>query len=205
MKELILGSHNPHKIHEFGLIAPDFSFSSPAKYGLTEGDSFEEVGRSFFENAYGKAEQIHRLIFDRTGKRVPVLADDSGICVEAFVGAPGIYSARYGSEIPNGPRTDAERTAFMLKNLDGKANRNAHYVCCLVCYVGPDRFLSAQETWEGVLAETLSAGTTGFGYDPIFLIPPTMTPVAEITEQEKASISHRAKAFNAIRQELIQL
>lgn len=199
MKQVVLASFNHHKIHEFGIIDPQIPLVTPDFYSITSDQSFNETGTSFFENAFGKAQHMAQLIFNQTGTWVPVLADDSGVCVEGLGGAPGIYSARFGHELPNPPKTDHERAQYLLKCLENQQNRNAHYVCNLVCYFGPDTFLSSQEIWEGTVSTSMSQGTTGFGYDPIMIIPPDNRCVAEITEAEKARISHRAKAYNVMK------
>jgi len=205
MKHLVLASFNQHKIREFHLIDPHLALVTPEFYNLSSDQSFIETGNSFFENAYGKAHHIAVLIYQQTGSWVPVLADDSGICVDALDGAPGIYSARFGSELQNPPKTDQERTLYLLNQIEQQENRKAHYLCNLVCYYGVDTFISAQESWEGTISHAISQGTTGFGYDPIMLIPPQNRCVAEITEEEKARISHRAKAYHKIKHTLYEM
>jgi XTP/dITP diphosphohydrolase len=199
MKQVVLASFNQHKIHEFRLIDPQLPLVTPDIYSINADQSFDEIGTTFFENAYGKARHMAQLIFNKTGIWIPVLADDSGICVDGLGGAPGIYSARFGFDLPQPPKTDQERVQYLLKCLENQDNRKAHYVCNLVCYYGPDTFLCSQEIWEGIVSTSISQGTTGFGYDPIMIIPPGNRCVAEITEEEKARISHRAKAYNMIK------
>ncbi len=123
-------------------------------------------------------------------RKVTVVADDSGICVHALGDRPGVYSARYGSE----SLSDAERNALLLAEMEGAEDRGAHYVCCMVAVRGEDRFGVAQETWHGEVAMEPSRGTGGFGYDPVFLLPERGLTVAEISDEEKDSLSHRGKA-----------
>jgi XTP/dITP diphosphohydrolase len=130
-----------------------------------------------------------------------VIADDSGICVEALGGRPGIYSARYGSE--NGKKlADAERNALLVKELTNSElgdnpNRKAHFVCAMVLLINPDRFFIVQETMEGEIIQS-EKGSGGFGYDPILYIPEKGKTVAELSDEEKNKISHRGKAGKLI-------
>ena len=195
MTEIVLATFNRHKLHEFSKIAPGVPFLDPRDLGIRAEQAYEEGGDSFFENAFGKARHLAQAVFRETGKRYPVLADDSGLCVPALDGAPGVLSARFGAELDAPPTTDAGRNALLLERLRGKANRRAYYVCCLVLYLEEDRFWCAQEAWNGTVAYEPSSGTTGFGYDPIILVEPGSCAVADLSEDEKASRSHRARAY----------
>ena len=137
---------------------------------------------------------------DRNPESAPfaVIADDSGICVDALDGRPGVYSARYGSE----SISDGERNALLLEEMKGVERRGAHYVCCMVAILGTDHFGVAQETWHGEIAQAPSEGTGGFGYDPIFYLPDRGLTVADIDDAEKDAISHRGKASRRIRRYL---
>ncbi len=129
-----------------------------------------------------------------TGADLVVIADDSGLCVDALGGEPGVRSARYGSA-PDGPDlNDSDRNQLLLSALAHTNDRDAHYVCCMVAYLGPDRFYVVQETWQGRITTQPSTGKGGFGYDPIFLLPDLGTTVADISADEKHRRSHRGKA-----------
>lgn len=197
MPPIVIASFNRHKLHEFSLIAPDFDFRLPQDFGIDPKDAFEEEGTSFFENALGKARRIHQLLRERRGTTMPVIADDSGICVPALGGAPGIHSARYAADRLPPAGTDAERNAVLLADMEGQEDRRVYYVCCLLLYLDSDRFFCAQERWDGILAHSPSSGGTGFGYDPIVRIGSKV--VADMTEEEKARSSHRARAFSRLR------
>ena len=154
----------------------------------------EETGKTFLENALIKASALYQLV------KEPVIADDSGICVDALDGNPGVYSARYGGK----GLSTAERNALLLSeydNLEFAADgRKARFVCAMVLYYSPDRFFVAQETLEGELVKNIddARGTDGFGYDPILFIPEMGRTVAELTDVEKSRLSHRGKAGRVI-------
>jgi len=173
----------------------------------------EETGSTFLENAIIKAGELHRLLKEKGALRPgdPVIADDSGICVDALGGRPGIYSARYCGPGKNAEGngtlsnieaklSDTERNALLLTELGDNPRRSARFVCAMVLYYSPDRFFVAQETLEGELVKNVEAarGKGGFGYDPILYIPELGHTVAELTEEEKNQWSHRGKAGRAI-------
>jgi XTP/dITP diphosphohydrolase len=150
----------------------------------------EENGQTFLENALIKARALYRLV------GVPVIADDSGICVDALGGRPGIHSARYGSEggILLGSE---ERNRLLLRELGGSANRSARFVCAMTLVLSEDRFFAVQETLEGeILREP--RGTGGFGYDPVVYLPEHGLTVAELTPLMKNTLSHRSKAARTL-------
>ena len=169
----------------------------------------EETGNSFFENALIKAGELHRLLEEQRPDGYtpgdPVIADDSGICVDALGGRPGIYSARYcgrndgragGQEMFTHKLSDTERNVLLLAELGDNPRRSASFVCAMALYFSPDRFFIAQETLEGELVKNTEAarGKGGFGYDPILYIPALGRTVAELSEEEKNRWSHRCKA-----------
>jgi XTP/dITP diphosphohydrolase len=158
----------------------------------------DETGATFLDNALIKAGALHRLLAERNIPD-PVLADDSGLCVDALGGRPGIFSARYGSDTAlNGKRFEApERNALLLKELGDSPRRQARFVCAMVLFYNDDRFFAVQETLEGELIRE-ERGRGGFGYDPIFYLPGRGCTVAELSEVEKNSVSHRGKAGKAI-------
>ena len=211
-----LASGNAHKKLELEAIfrtkggGRDTVIRVPADAGI---DNFDppETGSSFVENALIKARSLYRLLKEKQPSSFrdgePVLADDSGLCVEALEGRPGIFSARYGAGGGRKPEA-AERNALLLEELAAylqslppeKQNRKAHFVCAMVLYYSQDRFFIAQETFEGELVDTAGSGrgSGGFGYDPILYIPSLGRTVAELSEDEKNAVSHRGKAGKAI-------
>jgi XTP/dITP diphosphohydrolase len=182
----------------------------PRDAGIEDFDP-PETGSCFAENALIKARSLYRLLKEkqppsfRDGE--PALADDSGLCVEALEGRPGIFSARYGGRDGKKPEA-AERNALLLEELNArlkslppeKQNRRARFVCAMVLYYSEDRFFIAQETFEGELVDNIGSGrgSGGFGYDPILYIPSLGRTVAELSEEEKNAVSHRGKAGKAI-------
>jgi XTP/dITP diphosphohydrolase len=186
--KLYFASGNAHKREELQRLFPEHDIVIPADEGIDFDP--EETGATFFENALIKAQALYAIT-----KR-PVIADDSGICVDALDGEPGIHSARYGSE--GGAKLDStERNALLLSRMAGERNRTCRFVCNMVVYLAPDRFVSAQETLEGVLIDE-PKGTGGFGYDPIVFVPEYGKTVAELSPEEKDACSHRGKAARVI-------
>jgi XTP/dITP diphosphohydrolase len=185
---------NSHKRAELAAILPGHSIKIPADEGLAFAP--DETGASFAENALIKARELHRLV------SAPVIADDSGLCVDALDGRPGIYSARYGNAGISGSGgckklSARERNALLLQELGDNPCRKARFVCAMVLLFSEDRFCLVQETLEGELIRE-ERGQGGFGYDPILYIPQLGYTVAELPEEEKNRISHRGKAGRAI-------
>ena len=185
MKKLVLASGNAGKLREFGqLLAPfDFEVLPQSAFNVPEA---AEPHITFVENAIAKARHAARL----TG--LPALADDSGLCVSALGGAPGVWSARYGGE----PKSDAKNNAKLLADLAGVADRRAHYVAVLVLMRSADdpQPIVAEGEWHGEIIDA-PRGAGGFGYDPYFLVPGTGLTVAELRHEEKNRCSHRGKAL----------
>ncbi len=173
----------------------------------------DETGITFYENSLIKAKALYDIV------HYPVIADDSGICVDALGGSPGIYSSRYaGPDFmhgkPDGTKISQEEQNIFLIEQTNKAikdgnlpkmpylhgPRSCHYTCAMVLYAGPDRLFVAQETFEGTLIDDIKnqAGSGGFGYDPIVFLPEYNKTVAQLTADEKNAISHRGKAVRAI-------
>lgn len=211
---LYLASGNLHKKHEMQDICRPHTILIPADKGIAFNP--EETGKSFFENSLIKARTLWEII------REPVLADDSGICVDILGGRPGIYSARYaGIDFPYGkpggigiPQEqknklllDEVKKAEQSASLSGTSEvkngtRSCRYVCAMVLYFGKDRFYCVQETMEGSLIEDISEerGKGGFGYDPIVFLSEYGKTVAELSDEEKNAVSHRGKAARKILQ-----
>jgi XTP/dITP diphosphohydrolase len=191
-------SGNIHKKKEIEAIlinagVPALELKVPADEGLVFEP--EENGGTFLENALIKARAL-RVLLEQRNIFDPVLADDSGLCVEALGGRPGIFSARYGSE--GGKKLSAEeRNNLPLAEVGGASDRRAAFVCALVLLFSSRRFYAAQETLEGELIRE-GRGSGGFGYDPVLLLPGLKKTVAELTEAEKNTMSHRAKAGRAL-------
>lgn len=188
MKKLVLASNNAGKLREFGqlLATVDFEVVPQAALGVSEA---EEPHCTFIENALAKARHAARA----TG--LPALADDSGICVTALGGAPGVLSARYAGE----PKSDARNNEKLIADLAGKADRRAHYVAVLVFVRHADdpQPIITEGEFHGEIIDT-PRGEGGFGYDPYFLVPDQGLTVAELPTEEKHAISHRGKALRQL-------
>jgi XTP/dITP diphosphohydrolase len=196
---------NGHKKKELSAILGRAGLSGELKIPRDSGLAFdpEETGNTFLENALLKARALYRLLMERRPPLFrlgdPVIADDSGLCVDALGGRPGVFSARYGGE--GGKKlTPEERNALLLSEMADKARRDARFVCAMVLLYGEDRFFTAQETLEGELVKNMAAGRGqgGFGYDPILYLPKLGRTVAELSEEEKNRLSHRGKAGKII-------
>jgi len=185
MKKLVLASNNPGKLREFAalLATVDFEVLPQAQFNVPEA---EEPHFTFVENAIAKARHAARL----TG--LPALADDSGICVDALGGAPGVFSARFAGE----PKSDARNNDKLIADLAGQPNRRAHYYCILVFVRHADdpQPLIAEGEWHGEIVDT-PRGQNGFGYDPYFWLAEFGCTAAELAAEKKNAISHRGKAL----------
>ncbi|WP_417069103.1 RdgB/HAM1 family non-canonical purine NTP pyrophosphatase [Niveibacterium terrae] len=192
MKRIVLASNNPGKLREFSaLLAPLGIEVLPQS--LFEVPEAEEPHCTFVENALEKARHCSR----HTG--LPALADDSGICVSALDGAPGVYSARFAGE----PKSDANNNALLIEKLAGENDRSAHYVCVLVLVRHPEdpQPLIAEGEWHGEIIDT-PRGSQGFGYDPLFLLPELGQTAAELAPELKNTLSHRGTACRRLIEKL---
>jgi XTP/dITP diphosphohydrolase len=186
--KLYFASGNAHKREEMARIFSGHTIVIPSDEGIDFDP--DETESTFFGNSLIKAKALYDIV------RTPVIADDSGICVDALGGAPGVLSARYGSE--NGKKLDAaDRNRLLIGNMKGVSNRTCRFVCNMILYLGPDRFWSIQETMEGLLIEE-ERGGGGFGYDPIMFLPEYGMTVAELPPDTKDALSHRGKAGRQI-------
>jgi XTP/dITP diphosphohydrolase len=187
-QRLILASNNAGKLKEFAqLLAPlGFSLHPQGEFNVPEA---EEPHATFVENALEKARHASRL----TG--LPALADDSGVCVNALGGAPGVYSARYAGE----PKSDERNNARLLQDLAPHADKSAYYYCVLVYVRHADdpQPVIADARWPGQIIDT-PRGANGFGYDPYFLLPALGKTAAELDPAEKNALSHRGQALRAL-------
>jgi XTP/dITP diphosphohydrolase len=193
MKQLVIASNNPGKLREFQrMLAPlRIEVLTQAQLGITEA---EEPHFTFIENALAKARHVS------AAAGLPALADDSGICVEALHGAPGVQSARYAGDNPKSDRKNNEK---LLKEMQGVTDRRAHYYCVLVLVHSADdpQPLIAEGEWHGEIGHE-ERGSGGFGYDPLFWLPHEGKMAAELSHDEKAQVSHRAKALRVLLQRL---
>ncbi len=191
-RTLILASNNAGKLKEFGaLLAPiNFDLHTQSEFNVPEA---EEPHVTFVENAIAKARHAARL----TGK--PALADDSGVCVDALGGAPGVYSARYAGE----PKSDQRNNEKLIADLAAHADKSAYYYCVLVFVRHADdpQPVIADGRWNGEMIDT-PRGQGGFGYDPYFWIPELQKTAAELTSEEKNRLSHRGQALRALIEKL---
>ena len=187
---IYLASGNRHKQEEFAAILKDYHISLPADAGIVFDP--EETGTTFLENALLKARVLYESV------KCPVIADDSGLCIDALGGKPGIYSARYGMKDSVQLKAE-ERNQLVLQQMEGIENRSCRFVCCIAVMLDAHRFFTVQETCEGVIAKSES-GHHGFGYDPIVYLPKIGKTVAELTAQEKNELSHRGKAGRIVAQ-----
>lgn len=205
--KIFAATGNRHKQQELSSIFAPATIVIPSDINL-EFDP-EETGDSFVANTIIKAESLWNIV------KEPVIADDSGICVDILQGRPGIYSARYGGKDfpngnPNGKLTDKERNLLLIEEVNIKAKElglsieepiSCRFVCAMVYYSGKDKLIVAQETIEGILVRDIAKirGSGGFGYDPIVYLPEYSKTIAELTEKEKNEISHRGKAARKIK------
>ena len=185
---VVLASNNAGKLREFHrLLAPlGIEVIAQSDLGIPEAD---EPHPTFVENALAKARNASARA------KLPALADDSGICVRALAGAPGVQSARYAGE----PKSDARNNAKLIAALDGIADRRAHYACVLALlrHEHDPEPIVAEGTWHGTIVDA-PRGTGGFGYDPHFLDAATGLTAAELPLERKNELSHRGKAIRAL-------
>ena len=183
--KVILASKNPHKLTELSAILSQhgFEIALESEYGLDI--DVDETGPTFEENSLLKAEAVMKA------SGLPVLADDSGLMVDALDGAPGVYSARYGHK-----SSDGERTAFLLENMKDVPDdkRTAKFVCVITCLWPDGRKIVARGECPGVITREVH-GENGFGYDPVFYLPELGMTYAELPSEQKNAISHRARAL----------
>ena len=183
--KVILASKNAHKLEELSAILGQLGFeiALESEYGLDI--EVEETGTTFEENSLLKAEAVMKA------SGLPVLADDSGLMVDALHGAPGVYSARYGHK-----SSDAERTAYLLENMIDVPDeaRTAKFVCVITCLWPDGRKIVARGECPGRILHEVH-GSNGFGYDPVFFVPEKGKTFAELLPGEKNAISHRARAL----------
>ena len=191
--KFIIATNNAKKLVELERILNPLGIEAvSAKEAGVVLDEVDETGTTFLENAFIKANAAYK----KTG--MPAVADDSGICVDALDGKPGIFSARYS---PEDCITDEDRTAKILEELEGVSDekRGAHYTCAICCILPDGRRIEVEEICEGKIGYEF-IGDGGFGYDPIFVFGDRT--FAQMTADEKDKVSHRGKALRELRSEL---
>ena len=185
MKKLVIASNNPGKLREIDRILQPLGLEvlPQSTFNIPEA---EEPHCTFIENCLAKA----RHAAEHSG--LPALADDSGICVDALNGAPGVYSARFAGE----PKSDERNNQKLLELLKHEPNRKAHYYCVIVLvrYPHDPQPVIAEGSWHGEIID-VPRGHGGFGYDPYFLVPELGKTGAELPMDVKNGISHRGKAL----------
>ena len=182
--KFVLATHNPGKLKEMGDILARFGVEvvSPKDLGITV--DVEETGAAFAENAMLKAKAIC------AAAKLPAIADDSGLCVDALNGGPGVYSARYGGE----GLDDKGRYMLLLNSMRGQPTRAAHFACAIACVFPNGDELTAEGRCDGTIAFA-PIGEGGFGYDPVFFVPELKKTFGQLTAEEKSAISHRGRAL----------
>jgi len=188
VKKLVLASSNPGKLRELEALLAPLGMEIVPQSGLRVAEADEPHG-TFVENALAKARHASR----RT--KLPALADDSGICVAALGGEPGVHSARFAGE----PRSDARNNEKLIETLADKDNRRAHYYCVIVLmrHTEDPEPIIAEGSWAGeIIAEP--RGANGFGYDPHFFLRDLGKTAAELDPGEKNLVSHRGKALRRL-------
>ena len=192
--KIVLASKNPHKLVEINRITEKFGFELILQSELGIDLDVEETGTTFEENSLIKAEAVMKA----TG--MPALADDSGICVDALNGEPGVYSARYGFDES---LDDWGRLQLLLKNTENvpDGQRQAKFVCVITMVTPDGQTIQARGEIHGELLRQ-PVGQNGFGYDPIFYYPPAGMTTAEMSSEAKNEVSHRANALKIFNEKL---
>ncbi len=189
--KLVVASHNQGKLREFARIFSRLGIEMVPQDDLCPNLQVEETGTTFAENARLKAMAVYRA----TG--LPAVADDSGLCIDALNGEPGVYSARYGGE--DLPHTEKMKLVLARMEQVPRKQRTARFVSAICCVFSLEDVLETEGVCEGWIGYE-PRGTRGFGYDPIFYVGEQS--YAEITDEEKDQISHRGRALAALDQKL---
>ena len=192
MKQVVIATKNKGKAKDFEALFQPLGFEVVTMFDVAPDMEIEETGTTFEENAVLKAETLAKEL------NMIVIADDSGLVVDALDGAPGVYSARYA-----GDHDDEANIVKVLENLAGvpEEKRTARFMCALAI-AGPEMDTTTVfGTCEGVILQE-KRGTNGFGYDPIFFVPELGRAMAELTPEEKGAISHRGNAIRKLAEAL---
>jgi XTP/dITP diphosphohydrolase len=202
MKKIIVASNNDHKIKEIKQILKDIDVEVKSLKDCNIDIDVVEDGKTFIENSYKKAKEIYEYVKKEGLSDFLIMADDSGLEVEYLNGEPGVYSARYAGEHGNNKKNN-EKLLEKLKGVPSE-ERKAAFVCAIVLIDETGKTVKVEERAHGVIKEELT-GVEGFGYDPLFFVPEFNKTFAEMTADEKNSISHRGKALEVIKKELKNL
>lgn len=181
--DILIATHNIGKFKEIKYILRDYFNNIYSLKDFNIDTDVEETGKTFYENALLKAKAISERV------KIPVLSDDSGLCVEALNNEPGIYSARYAKE-----HDDKANIKKLLKKLNNKKDRDAYFICCVVVLFPDGKIISATGITKGEILSK-EQGNNGFGYDPVFYSYELQKSFGIATEEEKNKISHRSKAI----------
>ena len=198
-KKLVIASGNQGKLRELAHLLEPIGLEIIPQSALNVAEA-EEPHATFIENALAKARHASKI----TG--LPALADDSGLCVDALQGAPGVISARYACETTETPKSDIRNNEKLLGVMANEKNRHAHFYCVIVLvrHENDPEPLIAEGIWAGEILTALK-GNDGFGYDPLFLDAKTGKTVAELPLEIKSRISHRGHAMTKLLQKLERL
>ena len=189
--KLVLASQNKKKLVEMNDILSSLGIEVCSQADAGVDLEPEETGTTFEENSLIKA----KAVMEASGP--PAIADDSGLCVDALRGAPGVYSARYGGE----DLSDEGRYRLLLENMQGQMPRTAQFVSVITCCFPNGDVITARGECPGTIAFA-AMGEGGFGYDPVFFVPPLKKTFAQLTPEEKNAISHRGKALKIFQEKL---
>jgi len=191
MKEIFIATSNIDKVKEFEQMLKPLGYDVKSLLDLDETIEIVEDGSTFEENAYIKAKKVYDVL------HCEVISDDSGLCVNAMHGAPGVHSARFmGHDTPY-----HAKNSYILSEIKGKKDRGAQFVC-VICHIKKD---GSYQTYRGVCEGEIAykiEGDHGFGYDPIFYYPPFKTTLANVSETEKNHVSHRGMALKLLLEDL---
>ena len=189
--KLVLASQNKKKLVEMNDILSSLGIEVCSQADAGVDLEPEETGTTFEENSLIKA----KAVMEASG--LPAIADDSGLCVDALRGAPGVYSARYGGE----DLSDEGRYRLLLENMQGQMPRTAQFVSVITCCFPNGDVLTARGECPGTIAFA-PMGEGGFGYDPVFFVPPLKKTFAQLSTEEKNAVSHRGKALKLFQEKL---
>ncbi len=189
--KLLVATNNQGKLKEFNEILGELGIECVSLKEMGISVDVEETGTTFLENALLKAKEIYKIA------KIPTISDDSGLMVDALSGEPGVYSARYAGE----PSDDNKNMDKLLSNLQGISDRTARFKSVIAAVFSEDDILVSEGECEGIIIDE-KRGENGFGYDPIFYVEKLGKTFAEMTDQEKNSLSHRGNAIRNLKEQL---
>lgn len=189
--KFVIATGNPGKVKDFNHILELMGHEAVSLKDMGIECDIEETGTTFKENSYIKAKAIYDLV------NLPTIADDSGLCVDALNGAPGVYSARYGGE----GLDDHQRCLKLLDEMKDELNRKAWFKSAICCILNDTTTIEVEGECEGTLLYEVT-GENGFGYDPLFFVEKFQKTFGEVSKEEKNEISHRRKAMDKLKEEL---